>query len=119
MRQEHRADGLIADAGGDEGAHRSVAAIDEIGHAVDDDGAGRFTAVDKDPRPAARPEQDQARAGRRRRAVGLTCRRLREERRGEAECGQFRGASEQAAARRKRSIGQVHVLVSAGAGAKL
>ena len=65
----------------------------------------------------ARAEHDQPRAGRRRSPVGRG--RLREQWRGEAESGEPRGALEQGAARRKRSVGLVHVEASALAGAKL
>ena len=66
VREEHRAHGLIAEARGDERAHRAVAAVDEIRHSVDDDGAGAFAAIERHAGAAARAEHDEPRAGRRR-----------------------------------------------------
>ena len=70
MRQEQRAHALDADARRDELAHGAVAAVEEIRHAVDDDGARALAADEVDAGPAARAEQHELRPlGDRRRAA--------------------------------------------------
>ena len=64
--QEHRADLLIADAGRDEGADRSVATVNQIGTPVHDDCARVLRSAQVHVRTALSAEQDELRAGRRR-----------------------------------------------------